>query len=57
MNKRDAIGAFVTIAGTTLMLWGVLFLPDISKRDAMGATVMGILIAMGGAFMMGDSDG
>lgn len=57
MNKRDALGAFVTISGAALMLWGVLFLPDMSTKSAIGATVLGLLIAMGGALMIGDGEG
>lgn len=56
MNKRDALGAAVTISGATLMLWGVLFLPDMSTKSAVGATVVGLLIAIGGALMMGHDD-
>lgn len=57
MNKRDALGAVVTISGAALMLWGVLFLPDMSTKSAIGATMVGLLIAIGGALMMGDDEG
>lgn len=57
MNKRDALGAFITISGAALMLWGVLFLPDMSTKSAIGATVVGLLIAISGALMMGDDEG
>lgn len=56
MNKRNALGAAITIAGSTLLFWGVLFAPDLSSKGAVGATVVGLLTAVIGALMMGEGE-